>query len=173
VRAPCRLFVIMASAAPVAAVLRRGPSRACQVTAWDTARDVFTPGAWIKGRLYEDRCDVSPDGELFLYFCFGGRRREGYTDSWTAVSRLPWLHATGLRVASGAPECQPSRTSRCRVDADWSGVDHSGRVVYCKDGKLFRRVQGEDKELMDFNTARPKYEPPPAWAKTPLPRQRR
>ncbi|HEY6464190.1 MAG TPA: hypothetical protein VIY73_28680 [Polyangiaceae bacterium] len=93
---PCRLFVIMASAAPVAAILRRGPSRWTQVIAWDTRRDVFTDGAGFKGRIYEDRCDVSPDGTLLLSFCHGGRSRDGYTDSWSAVSRLPWLHALGL-----------------------------------------------------------------------------
>jgi hypothetical protein len=94
--APCRLFVIQAASAPVAAILRRGPSRWCQVIAWNTHRDTFTPGAWFKGRIYEDRCDVSPDGELLLYFCHGGRMRPGYTDAWTAVSRLPWLHALAL-----------------------------------------------------------------------------
>ena len=93
---PCRLFVISARAAPVAAILRRGPSAWYQIIAWDTRRDVFTDGAWLKGRIYEERCDVSPDGELLLYFCHGGRARPGYGDSWTAVSRLPWLHALTL-----------------------------------------------------------------------------
>jgi hypothetical protein len=93
---PCRLFVIPARDAPVAAVLRRGPSRWCQVIRWDTERDEFTDGAWFKGRIYEERCDLSPDGELFVYFCHGGRSRPGYTDSWTAVSRLPWLFALAL-----------------------------------------------------------------------------
>lgn len=92
----CRLFVIFARAAPVAAILRRGPTDWYQVIRWDTERDVFDEGAWFHGRVYEERCDLSPDGELLLYFCHGGRMREGYTDSWTAVSRLPWLYALAL-----------------------------------------------------------------------------
>lgn len=93
---PCRLFVIPARNAPVAAVLRRGPSDWYQVLRWDLDRDVVEGGAWFHGRIYEDRCDVSPDGALFLYFVHGGRSRPGYTDSWTAVSRLPWLFAHAL-----------------------------------------------------------------------------
>jgi hypothetical protein len=93
---PCRLFVIPARDAPVAAVLRRGPSRWYQVIRWDLDRDELTNGAWLKGRIYEERCDLSPDGELLVYFCHGGRLRPGYTDSWTAVSRLPWLAALAL-----------------------------------------------------------------------------
>lgn len=93
---PCRLFVIPAQAAPLAAVFRRGPSRWCQIIRWDMEHDAFMDGAWFKGRIYEERCDVSPDGSLLVYFCHGGRMRPGYTDSWTAVSRLPWLYALAL-----------------------------------------------------------------------------
>ena len=77
-------------------MLRRGPSGWAQVIAWDTDRDTFEDGAWFKGRIYEAKCDLSPNGELLLYFCHGGRVRPGYTDSWTAVSRAPWLHALAL-----------------------------------------------------------------------------
>jgi hypothetical protein len=91
--AVCRLFVIAARDTPVAAVLRRGPSGWYQIIRWDTGSDEFTDGSWFKGRIYEDKCDLSPDGELFVYFCHGGRWRPEYTDAWTAVSRLPWLSA--------------------------------------------------------------------------------
>ena len=51
----------------------------------------------LKGRLYETKCDLSPDGELFLYFAFqGSRLATSYTDAWTAVSRMPWLSALVL-----------------------------------------------------------------------------
>ena len=87
----------MASRAPVAAVLLRGPSAWYHLVAWDTARDTFEHGAWFKGRIYEERCDVSPDGELFLYFALKGRLwGASYRGTWTAVSRLPWLNALAL-----------------------------------------------------------------------------
>jgi len=92
-----RLFVIPARDAPVAAVFRRGPSDWCQVLRWRTDRDEVDDGAWFRGRLYEAKCDVSPDGELLVVAAFqGSRLGTGYTDSWTAVSRLPWLHALAL-----------------------------------------------------------------------------
>jgi hypothetical protein len=94
---PPRLFVIMARTARLAVVLRRGPSEWCHLIQWDTHRDVFTPGAWFHGRIYEDKCDLSPDGKLFVYAAFkGGKLGTGYTQSWTAISRPPWLHALAL-----------------------------------------------------------------------------
>lgn len=87
----------MASVAPVAVVVRRGPSSWAHLTLWDTRNDVFTPGAWLAGRIFAEKCDLSPDGALFVYAAYQGRRlMTGYTDSWTAISRPPWLHALSL-----------------------------------------------------------------------------
>lgn len=91
-----RLYVLMARDVPRALVLRRGPSRWYHLIAWNTRDDSFEPGAWFKGRLYEERCDLSPDGELFLYFALKGNWTSSYKGSWTAVSRAPWLHALAL-----------------------------------------------------------------------------
>jgi hypothetical protein len=94
---PPRLFVILAQNAPAAVVLRRGPAAWVQLVSWDTRRDAFTHGAWFRGRIYERKCDLSPDGQLFVYAAFKGNRlRTAFTDSWTAVSRPPWLHALAL-----------------------------------------------------------------------------
>jgi hypothetical protein len=87
----------MARDAPVATVVRKGPASWARLTSWNTDRDTFTPGAWFRGRIYEQKCDLSPDGELFVYAAFQGNRlRTSYSDSWTAVSRPPWLHALVL-----------------------------------------------------------------------------
>jgi hypothetical protein len=92
-----KLFVILAKSKPTAVILRRGPSRWFHVVQWDTRHDTFSSGAWFKGRIYEDRCDISPDGTLFLYFAHkGSRSGTAFTHAWTAVSRLPWLHALVL-----------------------------------------------------------------------------
>lgn len=96
-RPPPRLFVIVASGSPRAVVLRRGPSSWTQLILWETRGDVFTAGAWFRGRIYEDKCDLSPDGQLFLYATFQGSRTHAkVTTSWTAISRPPWLHALAL-----------------------------------------------------------------------------
>lgn len=94
---PCRLFVILARDRPVALILRRGPAAWYHLVLWDTAKDTFEHGAWFRGRIYEERCDLSPDGELFLYFALQGRRwQTTYKGAWTAISRAPWLHALTL-----------------------------------------------------------------------------
>jgi hypothetical protein len=89
-----RLFVIPARDEPVAVIFRRGPSQWYHIVQWNTRLDTFVHGAWIKGRIYEEKCDISPDGRLLLYFVHqGSRRKTPFTDAWTAISRTPWLTA--------------------------------------------------------------------------------
>ncbi len=92
-----RLFVIFAKEANEAVIFRRGPASWFHVVRWDTKYDEFYPGAWFKGRIYPERCDLSPDGKLLLYFVHQGRQLgTDYKDSWNAISRSPWLTAIGL-----------------------------------------------------------------------------
>jgi hypothetical protein len=94
---PCRLFVLMAREAPIAVILRRGPTGWYHVIKWHTDTDRFEHGAWFRGRIYEERGDLSPDGELLVYFALqGSRYGTAYAGTWTAVSRVPWLHALAL-----------------------------------------------------------------------------
>jgi hypothetical protein len=98
---PVRLFVILARRKPVGVVFRRGPSKWVRLIRWDTSTDHFQPGQWFHGRIYERRCDLSPDGSLMVYFAQKITRRtladqKGYTYAWTAVSKPPWLSALTL-----------------------------------------------------------------------------
>lgn len=72
--AHARLFVYFARDVPLGVVLRRGPTDWVQLSLWRTDTDTFTPGQWVKAHVYERRCDVSPDGTLFVYFTLKGRR---------------------------------------------------------------------------------------------------
>ncbi|HEV3166426.1 MAG TPA: hypothetical protein VGZ22_20550 [Isosphaeraceae bacterium] len=207
-RQPSRLCVIPARDAPVAVIIRRGPSDWFHLILWETRRDVFTCGAWFHGRLYPERCDLSPDGRLFVYFAFQGSRvGTAFTSSWTAVSRPPWLHALALWpwetthggggrfledrrlvLHSGMPvephpEFRPTNlqvecggasyhaSAEVVPEADWSGYDQRGNVVFARHGRLFRRCKSRkstDVELADFNSLSPDPKPAPDWAKRPL-----
>ena len=97
---PCRVYVILAREAPVAVIFRRGPSKWVQVIHWNTETDMFTPGQWFHGRVYEKRSDLSPSGALLIY---AARKEKAYTHrdkeympSWTAISRPPYLTALAL-----------------------------------------------------------------------------
>jgi len=98
--APSRLSVILARTRPLGVILRRGPSKWVQIILWHTDNDTFDYGQWFKGRIYEHRCDVSPDGSLFIYFAskITGRtlKDQEYTHAWTAISRPPYLTALAL-----------------------------------------------------------------------------
>jgi len=88
-----RLYAILARAANAAVVFRRGPSNRVLLIKWNTSDDTFEYGQWLKGRIYERRCDLSPDGNLLLYFA--ATYKEPYR-SWSAISQPPYLTAIAL-----------------------------------------------------------------------------
>jgi hypothetical protein len=63
-----RIFVLFARKSPTAVIFRRGPSKWVQLVKWNTKTDVFEPGQWFHGRIYERRSDLSPNGSLLVYF---------------------------------------------------------------------------------------------------------
>src|SRR5215208_5768777 len=96
----CRLFPIFAREKPVCVVFRRGPTKWTQIILWDTRTDEITNGQWFKGRIYERRSDLSPDGTKLIYFAQKINREtiddKEYTYAWTAISHPPNLTASAL-----------------------------------------------------------------------------
>jgi len=88
-----RLYAFLAREKSTGIVLRRGPSRQVQLLKWDLASDKLTPGQWFKGRVYERRCDLSPDGEYLIYFA--ATYKPPY-HTWTAISKAPFFSALAL-----------------------------------------------------------------------------
>jgi len=99
---PPRLYVILAREANKAVVIRRGPSEWTRLSLWHTDTDQVEHGQWLHARLYPERCDLSPDGSLFIYFAFHDNRAnwqakpEEYTGIYTAISRPPYFKALAL-----------------------------------------------------------------------------
>lgn len=88
-----RIFGLVASAARTAVIFRRGPSKQVQMLRWDLATDQVTQGQWLSGRVYDERCGISPDGRLVVYFAGKFKTRIG---TFTAVSRPPYFTALAL-----------------------------------------------------------------------------
>jgi hypothetical protein len=88
----------MARQANVAVILRRGPTRWVELILWDTKEDRFQRGQWFHGRIYEERCDLSPDGTKLIYFAskYGRKRDADMPDTWTAISKPPYFTALAL-----------------------------------------------------------------------------
>lgn len=97
-RPPPRLNVFLARDVEKAVVLRRGPAEHVQLISWDTATDRFDEGQWFKGRVYEQRCDLSPDGTYLVYFAAhrNRARMKAKKDTWTAISRPPFFTALAI-----------------------------------------------------------------------------
>jgi len=54
---------------------------------WDRRTDEFELGQWLRGRIYNLRCDISPDGRHWIYFAMKGGR------TWTVLAKTPYLKA--------------------------------------------------------------------------------
>jgi hypothetical protein len=203
-----QLFVIPSRFCSIAAILRRGPKNWYHLIKWETRHDQFTHGAWIKGRIYPQQCDLSPDGQLLVYAIAKFDARDtGFGHVWVAVSRFPWLEAltvwpltsthaietrTGrckftapttlwgvsakgthpdypvgrLRIASAPPEPHVAETTV--PEADWSGIDRAGKVIFSKGDLLYRRDNDEDVLVADFSNLTPDSQPAPEWAGKPI-----
>ncbi len=77
-------------------VFRRGPSNAVAAIGWNRDRDTFALGQWLRGRIYERRSDLSPDGKHLIYFAMNGHWKSRAKGAWTAISIAPYLTAIGL-----------------------------------------------------------------------------
>lgn len=104
--------------------------------------------------------------------------------TWGGGGRFISNRSIILRSACGTPKTwqQPEqievsfghsahhKSSELIADAEWSGRDQNGRLIFTRDGKVF--VQNEHKqqstELVDFNTLTPTPEPAPESALEPL-----
>jgi hypothetical protein len=93
---PARLHVLIPKNGTTALVIRRGPSKQVCVLAWNTKTDEVAVYQWLKGRIYERRADISPDGKYWIYFAMNGRWTSKVKGSWTAIARAPWLKAISL-----------------------------------------------------------------------------
>jgi hypothetical protein len=84
-----RLCAIVATKAPLALVFRRGPSRWYHLLRWRLDNGTLEPGVWVRKRLYPERCDLSSDGQLLLYYLSGAF--QGEYRVFGGISRAPWL----------------------------------------------------------------------------------
>ena len=91
-----RLHIYEAARAPVAVILRQGPSRHTRMVFWDQRDDSFNLGQWTQRKVYFERCDIAPDGKHFLYFMLDGQWQSEAHGSYTAISRPPWFTALAL-----------------------------------------------------------------------------
>ena len=88
-----RLHVLLASRSADAVVIRRGPSKSVCFVHWNRQTDRFKVAQWMRGRVYERRSDLSPDGKFLIYFASNYGRN---LQAWTAISRAPYMKAIAL-----------------------------------------------------------------------------
>lgn len=138
---PARLHVLLARQSEHAVIIRRGPSKHAAVIGWDRKTDTFTLGQWLRGRIYERRCDLSPDGEHLIYFAMNGQWKSKVRGSWTAISRAPYLKAVTL-FAKG--DC-------------WNGggLFRDNGHYWLNDGPYTHALLWEDRDLVRIDDASP------------------
>jgi hypothetical protein len=90
---PPRIYCIPATTAPIVAVFRRGPTRWSHVGRWDLEARRYEPGAWLAGRIFPRRSDLSSDGRFLCYFAHKPSATWEHGEAYVALSKLPWLTA--------------------------------------------------------------------------------
>jgi hypothetical protein len=90
---PPRIYCIPATGVPVLAVFRRGPTNWAHVGRWDLAARRYEPGAWLGGRIFPRRSDLSPDGRFLCYFAHKPSATWEHGEAYVALSKLPWVTA--------------------------------------------------------------------------------
>jgi len=91
---PARLSILFARKADLAVIFRTGPVHATRMILWDTKRDTFTDGQWVRHKIYTPRCALSPNGKHLLYFAYKQFDRQGrLLGGFTALSRPPYFKA--------------------------------------------------------------------------------
>ncbi len=93
---PARIHVLLARDSHESVVIRRGPSKLVCFVGWNRRSDTFEPTQWLKGRVYERRSDLSPNGRYLIYFAMNGKWQTEAKGAWTAISRSPWMKAIAL-----------------------------------------------------------------------------
>ncbi|MFM9938298.1 MAG: hypothetical protein ACKVP7_02230 [Hyphomicrobiaceae bacterium] len=88
----CRIYAVLARNGLSAVVFRRGPSKQVCMLRWWLRSDKLDIGQWFKGRVYERRSDLSPDGELLVYLA----AKHTGLNVWNAISRPPYFTALAL-----------------------------------------------------------------------------
>jgi|GEM_PF-4811693 hypothetical protein len=61
--ASARVQVLLANDSPQGALIRRDPSKKTGIIGWNRLNDTFQVGQWLKGKIYPERCDITPDGK--------------------------------------------------------------------------------------------------------------
>ena len=90
---PPRIYCIPATAAPIVAVFRRGPTNWSHVGRWDLGERRYEAGAWLGGRIFPRRSDLSPDGRFLCYFAHKPSAAWEHGEAYVALSKVPWLTA--------------------------------------------------------------------------------
>ena len=75
------------------AILCRGPTDWAHVGRWDLSARRYEPGAWLRGRIFPRRSDLSADGRYLCTFVHKPNAAWTHGETYVSVSKLPWLTA--------------------------------------------------------------------------------
>jgi hypothetical protein len=126
-KVPPRISCIPAAEAPLIAVFRRGPTNWSHIGRWDLDERRYEPGAWLRGRIFPRRSDVSPDGRTLCYFAHKPSATWGHGEAYVALSKLPWLTALYAFRTCGTW----TRGYYFTGDGGCDGLDHEKLPIPC------------------------------------------
>ncbi len=132
-----RLHLFFALENDRAVILRQGPSKQFRLILWHRDDDRFEDGQWLRHSVSPDWCDLSPDGQYFLYHALDGRWHSDGEGSYSAISRPPYFTALAL-FPIGDKWAGGGRFVNNGLYVAVGGRDRVGRVtelsrIYCRE----------------------------------------
>ena|SRR2546430_17450600 len=100
-----RLHVLLAREARLGLVIRHGTAKSVCTLLWDRKKDKFALGQWMRGRIDIETCDLSPNGEHFLYTARKYVNAASQVPEWTVVSRTPKAKRLSRCKIGGSKSC--------------------------------------------------------------------
>ncbi len=92
---PARVFALIPESNDDAIIVRRGPAERVGIFRWNIKTDQVEGYQWLKGRIYEYFCDISPNGKYLIY----SANKKGW--GYTVISRCPWIKAISYWTNGG------------------------------------------------------------------------
>jgi hypothetical protein len=105
-----RIFCIPATKAPIVAVFRRGPTHWSHVGRWDLGERRYELGAWLRGRIFPRRSDLSPDGRFLCCFAHNPGAAWEHGSMGPAMVRV-WHAAQRTHRSRPPPASDPPRSA--------------------------------------------------------------
>jgi hypothetical protein len=172
-----RVWVLLARAAPVGVVFRRGPAKQVQLIKWNLDNDTFKCGQWLKAKVDLSLSDLSPNGKLLVYFAM---RYCSRIPSWTAISKPPYFTALaflpvakingggGQFLSNGTIQLNHSSNAKVAIGRRLGSLTVVGDITFSKRPQSLDMLERDGWIRKRLGKFQPTFKRSACWTRQPV-----